>query len=118
MRRAIMSLFLSLSIHNFFKVFFLNEYLRNGPSPKDISSDKNEKIDESEKPINQQLDQLHQLVDDHVELSDLSEDRKLVSHSTVDGNYKESQQKFNKDNHDSSSQDEIDVKQSISNGKY
>ena len=110
MKRVIMSLFLSLCIYNFFKIFFINEYLRNSPAPKDISSDKNEKSDESEKPF--------KLVDAHVELSDFSDGKKLLSRCPVDGNDKEPQQKLKKDNHDSSSQDQIDVDQSISNGKY
>ena len=93
-----------------FEIFFLNENFRNSIQPNDIFSENDEKINESEKQI--------QLVDDNIELSDLSDDVNSLSHIPQDDNDKGPQQKFEKDNHDLSSQGQIDAEQSISNGKY
>ena len=95
-----------LSPYISFPNLFLNENFRNTPLPNDIYSENNEENYESEK--------IYNLVDDHVQLlNGLSDDE---NGNRLDGNGKEPQQKFEKDNHESS-QDQKDVEQSISKGK-
>ena len=106
--KSVMISFICLYIS--FKIFLLNENFRNSIPPNDVFSKNDEKIYKSEKPI--------ELVVDHVELSDLSDDENLLSLSPQDDNAKGPQQKFENDSHDLSSRGQIDAEQSISNGKY